>query len=264
MREAELKEALQQELGGVAMGEGLKNKIRQGVAERKPRQLRTCIAVSAAAVILGGTTAFAGYRMLNQVQINGEVLPELDSMEIVKMNEPEAAADENGLIDKDYRDYSRLKEELGTKLLDSELSQDNPYMLCRLYTDPDSFAIITVDNFILGDTDGYRFLEEENRYAYEQGEVYSSPVSLKADLILSELQMAVGWDTEYLGMSRFVESYTSEQGYKVNILEDMAEGVNPQDYVSKKTAIFVAGGIRYTLSGRVPMDVMKEIVDTMQ
>ena len=185
MREAELKEALQQELGGVAMGEGLKNKIRQGAAERKPRQLRTCIAVSAAAVILGGTTAFAGYRMLNQVQINGEVLPELDSMEIVKMNEPEAAADENGLIDKDYRDYSRLKEELGTKLLDSELSQDNPYMLCRLYTDPDSFAIITVDNFILGDTDGYRFLEEENRYAYEQGEVYSSPVSLKADLILS-------------------------------------------------------------------------------
>ena len=128
MREAELKEALQQELGGVAMGEGLKNKIRQGAAERKPRQLRTCIAVSAAAVILGGTTAFAGYRMLNQVQINGEVLPELDSMEIVKMNEPEAAADENGLIDKDYRDYSRLKEELGTKLLDSELSQDNPYM----------------------------------------------------------------------------------------------------------------------------------------
>lgn len=107
--------------------------------------------------------------MLNQVQINGEVLPELDSMEIVKMNEPEAAADENGLIDKDYRDYSRLKEELGTKLLDSELSQDNPYMLCRLHTDPDSFAIITVDNFILGDTDGYRFLEEENRYAYEQG-----------------------------------------------------------------------------------------------
>lgn len=54
MREAELKEALQQELGGVAMGEGLKNKIRQGVVERKPRQLRTCIAVSAAAVILGG------------------------------------------------------------------------------------------------------------------------------------------------------------------------------------------------------------------
>ena len=149
-------------------------------------------------------------------------------------------------------------------MLFRSLSQDNPYMLCRLYTDPDSFAIITVDNFILGDTDGYRFLEEENRYAYEQGEVYSSPVSLKADLILSELQMAVGWDTEYLGMSRFVESYTSEQGYKVNILEDMAEGVNPQDYVSKKTAIFVAGGIRYTLSGRVPMDVMKEIVDTMQ
>ncbi len=263
MKEAELKEILDRELEKVKMEDRLKDKIRKGAVEKKPLGLRACIAVSAAVVVLGGTTAFAGYRMLNPVRINGEVLPELDSMEIVEMNEPEAMADENGLIDKDYKDYSRLKEELGTELLESGLSRDNPYMLCSIYTDPDSFAIITVDNYILGDTADYRYIEEESRYTYEHGEVYDSPVSLKADLILSELQMEIGWETEYLGMSRFVESYRSKQGYKVNLLEDMAEGVDPREYVSKKTAIFVAGGIRYTLSGRVPLEVMKEIVDSM-
>ena len=39
----------------------------------------------AAAVILGGTGAAAGYRMLITHSVNGEVLPELDPMRVVEI-----------------------------------------------------------------------------------------------------------------------------------------------------------------------------------
>ena len=65
-------------------------------------------------------------------------------------------------------------------------------------------------------------------------------------------------------MSQFVEQYISKQGYRVNILEDTISETPPEDYVSKKTAIFVADGIRYSLTGQVSMETMKEIVDSMK
>ena len=35
-------------------------------------------------------------------------------------------------------------------------------------------------------------------------------------------------------------------------------------FLAKKTAIFVADGIRYSLTGQVSMETMKEIVDSMK
>ena len=63
------------------------------------------------------------------------------------------------------------------------------------------------ENFILGDTSNYQLLKDIDRYSYDHGTVYFSPVSLKAELILGEEQLAHGWDTDYLGMYRFVEHY---------------------------------------------------------
>ena len=62
-----------------------------------------------------------------------------------------------------------------------------------------------------------------------------------------------------------LEEYQSAQGYKVNLIQDnngdekLNEGV-----VSEKIAVFVSDGIRYTLKGRVSVDTMKTIVDTMK
>ncbi|NBK91471.1 hypothetical protein D5278_05655 [bacterium 1XD21-13] len=263
-----MRHIIDQELKDVRMEDELKRRIWSNAIYQRPSRISNRMwktaAAFAAILVLGGATVSAGYRLLNQIQVNGEVLPELDSMEIVEMNAPDAVEDENGLTDKDYRDYSELKQELGTKLLDSKLSQSTSYMQCHVHTDPDSFAIVTVDNFILGDTSNYRLMEDINRYSYDHGQIYYSPVSLKADLILGEQQMAIGWDTEYLGMSQFVEQYISKQGYRVNILEDTISETPPEDYVSKKTAIFVADGIRYSLTGQVSMETMKEIVDSMK
>ena len=136
--------------------------------------------------------------------------------------------------------------------------------MCHVKTDAKDFAIITVDNYILGDTDSYQFLEAENRYSYNHGTDYFSPISLTADLILSEAQMNNGWDTDYLGLYEFVECYTSAQGYIVNIVQDTTLEKDLENYISEKAAIFVADGIRYSLKGRVSIDVIKNAVSTMK
>lgn len=259
-----MKHLIDQELKDVRLSEDMKNKIRNRAVCQKPNRLWKTAAAFAAVLVLGGATVSAGYHALNKVHVNDEALPELDPMKIVEMNAPEAAVNEYAFIEKDYSSYLDLKNELGTKLLDSELSSGHPYMQCHIQTDPESYAIIQVNNFILGDTGNYQLLKDADRYSYDHGTVYFSPVSLKADLILGEEQLAHGWDTDYLGMYRFVEQYTSAQGYRVNLLEDTIAETPPEGYVSKKTAVFVADGIRYTLTGQVSIDTMKEIVDTME
>ena len=56
---------------------------------------------------------------------------------------------------------------MGLDLLDTDLSQNNPYMLGNVSTDEKDFLIVTIDNYILGDTSNYHFIDEENRYSYD-------------------------------------------------------------------------------------------------
>ena len=65
-------------------------------------------------------------------------------------------------------------------------------------------------------------------------------------------------------MYRFAESYTSAQGYKVNLVERTLENGDTEDAVLEKNAVFAADGIEYSLRGRVSMETMKLIVDMMK
>lgn len=158
-----------------------------------------------------------------------------------------------------------MKEEMGIALLDTELSEDNPYMLGNIFGDKTDFYSLDIQNFILGDTSDYQYLPEENRYTYKKGAEYCSPVSLGVNIILSESQLKKGWNVDYLGMYEFVEQFESEQGYKVNLIQSAGGDAKMQDgYVCRKCAVFVADGIYYTLTGQVSIEKMKEIVNTMR
>ena len=287
-------DTIDRELECFVLSEEMKSRIRKKAVSRRRDGVLKWAVVFAAAVILGGTGAAAGYRMLITHSVNGEVLPELDPMRVVEIHIPEGqpaafasaeqpaapapaeqpdsagqgeltgVPDEYGMIQKDYKDYRKIQEELGIHLLDTELSANNPYMQGHIMTDGSDFAMITVENYILGDTGRYQFLEEENRYAYESGNVFLSPISLTVRLILSEEQLNRGWDWEYLGMYRFAESYTSGQGYRVNLVERTLENGDTGNAVLEKSAVFVADGVEYTLRGRVSMETMKGIVETMK
>ena len=280
-----MKDMIDRELERMVLSEEMKSRIRERAVPRRRKGRLKWAAVLAAAVILGGTGAAAGYRMLITHSVNGEVLPALDSMRVVQIHfptgnpEPRVPAeqevsarqdgrlwtqDEYGMFHKDFHNYGEIQEELGIHLLDTELSENNPCTLGHIMTDGKDFAVITVENYILGDTGRYQFLEEENRYSYESGSVFLSPISLTVRLVLSEEQLHQGWDWEYLGMYRFAESYTSAQGYKVNLVERTLENGDTEDAVLEKNAVFAADGIEYSLRGRVSMETMKLIVDMMK
>lgn len=167
-------------------------------------------------------------------------------MKVINMTPLDAESGNDGWIEKDYDNYKEVKNELGISLLDTNLAVDNPYMQSHITTDNKDDATVTVENYILGDTSEYL-----------------SPISLTVSIVLSQKQLEHGWDMEYLGYYQFVESYTSAQGYRVNILEDTVEEPS-ENYVSEKSAVFVVDGIEYTLKGRTSLKNIKEIVDSME
>lgn len=216
-----------------------------------------------AMMLVGGSTVFAAYHLLSsKTEVNGQKLPEIDPMYCVSAADFSAVeVDEN---DKWYgSSYDEIVDTVGLELLDSELSIESPYMQVAVETDGVDFAIIKVDNYILGDTSNYQLVDGINLYNCAPGEVYHSSISLEADMILSERQLESGFDKEYLGYYEYVDSFVSEQGYKVNLLQDTVENT-ADDYVPKMVAMFVADGVKYTLSGRVSIEEIKYIVDTMQ
>ena len=211
--------------------------------------------------IVFSSTIYAVKLVNEQSKVNELELPELDSMKITKQIKNIEKSIKPQSISK--MNYKQIQEQLGVSLLNSELSKDDRYMITDVETDNKDYEIIKCDNYILGDTSNYSY-NEEGFYSFDEGNLYKSPISLQADIILSETQLNNVWTTDYLGMYGFVEQFVSEQGYKVNLIEEKNDGNQPQDFVSKKTAIFVADGIRYTLTGRTTVENMKQIVNSMK
>ncbi|MDU6599051.1 hypothetical protein [Finegoldia magna] len=211
--------------------------------------------------IVFSSTIYAVKLVNEQSKVNELELPELDSMKItkqIKNGERNIKSQSTSRLN-----YKQIQEQLGVSLLNSELSKDDRYMITDIETDNKDYAIIKCDNYILGDTSNYSY-NEEGFYSFDEGNLYKSPISLQADIILSETQLNNVWTTDYLGMYGFVEQFVSEQGYKVNLIEEKNDGNQPQNFVSKKIAVFVADGIRYTLTGRTTVDNMKQIVNSMK
>lgn len=228
---------------------------------RKSTKKLTIVLCMMVFAIVFSSTVYAVKLVNEQSKVNELELPELDSMKITKQIKNREKNIKPQSISR--MNYKQIQEQLGVSLLNSELSKDDRYMITDVETDNKDYAIIKCDNYILGDTSNYSY-NDEGFYSFDEGKLYKSPISIQADIILSETQLNNVWTTDYLGMYRFVEQFVSEQGYKVNLIEEKNDGKQPQDFVSKKTAVFVADGIRYTLTGRTTVENMKQIVNSMK
>ena len=226
---------------------------------KKTRKIYIVICMIVFAIVFS-STIYAVKLVNEQSKVNELELPELDSMKITKQIKNREKNIKPQSISR--LNYKQIQEQLGVSLLNSELSKDDRYMISDVETDNKDYAIIKCDNYILGDTSNYSY-NDEGFYSFDEGNLYKSPISIQADIILSETQLNNVWTTDYLGMYGFVEQFVSEQGYKVNLIEEKNDGNQP-DFVSKKTAIFVADGIRYTLTGRTTVENMKQIVNSMK
>lgn len=228
---------------------------------RKSTKKLTIVLCMMVFAIVFSSTIYAVKLVNEQSKVNELELPELDPMKITKQIKNGERNIKSQSISRE--NYKQIQERLGISLLNSELSKDDKYMISDVETDNKDYAIIKCDNYILGDTSNYSY-NDEGFYSYDEGNLYKSPISIQADIILSETQLNNVWTTDYLGMYGFVEQFVSEQGYKVNLIETKNDGNQPQNFVSKKIAVFVADGIRYTLTGRTTVENMKQIVNSMK
>lgn len=228
--------------------------------EKSTKKLTIVLCMVVFAIVFS-PTVYAVKLVNEQSKVNELELPELDSMKITKQIKNIEKSIKSQSISR--MNYKQIQEQLGVSFLNSELSKDEKYMISDVETDNKDYAIIKCDNYIIGDTSNYSY-NEEGFYSYDEGNLYKSPISLQADIILSQTQLNNVWTTDYLGMYSFVEQFVSEQGYKVNLIEEKNDGNQLQDFVSKKIAVFVADGIRYTLTGRTTVDNMKQIVNSMK
>lgn len=232
-----VRDQIDYELQNIKLPENFERKILHNVKPKKTKW-KYQIAVLILCFILGGTTVYAGYVILNKININREMLPDLQPMKKKETKKLIADQDEIGDYRKEYDTYDALCEELGIKLLNSDLSKNNTLMMIQRKTDNENWEEIRINPYILGDISKIEKVEGENFYS---------------------------WEKDYLETFAFVESYQSKQGYLVNILQDttIEEKDRNMGYKSKCYAIFVADGIRYTLSGSIELEKMKELVDSM-
>lgn len=262
MKNSKIREKIDRELSAIALSDEMKEKIRSaaGREKKQTRKMMQTAAAVAAVMIFGGTCVYAGYSLLGITHVNDTELPALDPMKKVSAGEIPGICDESGQIFQDYSSYDEVNELLGGILLDSPLAEENPYMQVSVQTDNKDYGIVTVENYILGDTHDYQLVSDIGRYNCESGEEYGSSISLETAYMLSSDQEAAGWNTDYLGYYEYAGSYVSEKGYKVNLIRSTTDTA---DSSGELCAVFVVDGIQYTLKGRVTEDTMKEIVDSM-
>ncbi|MDO4553650.1 MAG: hypothetical protein Q4B70_00720 [Lachnospiraceae bacterium] len=267
MQDNSVKSRIDSELEHLKLTDSMKRNIgnRKYRKSVNMRRFTKIVAAFAVVFILSGVTVFAARYLINRVNVNNETLPDLDSMYAVDANLISGEPDEYGVLEKTKNSYKEVKNELGISLLDSDLAVENPYMRVNIQTDNQNYCILTISNYILGDTSNYQFVEDYNHYNCDPGEEYKSTITLQEDIILSKEQEETEWSTDYLGYYQYVESYISAQGYKVNIVEDtLVDDDTFSGVVSEKCAIFVSDGVRYTLRGRISLETLKELVDSMK
>lgn len=227
--------------------------------KNKRNRLRYSWLIWVCGFLLIGMTSYAGYVIYNGIFVNHQPLPELDPMKIMVVNEMQEYDEEKMVYRKEYDSYLDLCNDIGVELLYSGMADGDSWTIINRESDNEHWTQIKVTAYIVGDVYNLKLAEYANRYTFEEGEVFSSPIDMTIDIISNEEQMKIGWEKEYLGTYEYVETYTSNRGYKVNIIRDTA--ISAEDKPACK-AIFVADGIRYTLSGRVELDMMKEIVNS--
>lgn len=229
------------------------------LCKKNRKRVHHRVLMAVVCLILIGTTVQAGYTLYNcWMKINGETLPELDSMQRKDVNLLGEKYKISDAYQKKYDSYAVLQEELGIQLLHSDMTDDNSSMIITRKTDNEHWTQIKIIAYIVGDVTELKKIDGRDQYTWTPGKHFLSPIDMSIDIISSQEQMEIGWEKEYLGAYDFVESFQMRDGYKVNILSSGETGRSKP----MNQAVFVVDGIRYTVRGKVDIDLLKKIIDS--
>ena len=235
-----MKETIDKELEEIRFSNHMKENVicSLNINKKWTRHVSKGMALASLMIIMSGVVVFASY-LAQSISINGEKLPELDEMSVVKMDIHPSDI---------FISYDSMMKQADIKLLDSDVAGNIGGEHIKRQTDYTDYCVIKVENYFAKN-------EEES--------IYSSIV-LEINLVLSEEQLSKGWEIEYLGCYELVETYISRQGYRVNIVEMINEGGEEKLDENEKRILFVADGIRYILKGKMGVEAAKGLVDSME
>lgn len=257
------REQINQELAHITLPEDFVEKILSSSRKRTGlwRYQAACIVLC---LLLAGGTVSAGWFVYSKIRVNDHILPESGPLEKKTVNASSTRPDHAGICRDRYDTYQELCSELGIELLYSDLADGNQYMQIQRKTDNVNWNEICITAFIVGDLREITKASGSDDYRWERGDEFSSPVDMEIDIVNSDSQLEHGWERDFLGFYEYVETYTSQQGYTVNLVKDRTVTEDEDRKVKPDCrAVFVADGIRYIVKGQVRLEKMKEIVDSL-
>ena len=154
-----------------------------------------------------------------------------------------------------------LSRALGVPFLWAEGARENPYTRVSYQNFGGEYQIVKAKAYLVGDLRDLVWQDEYDYYSWTAGTVYQTPVDLTLEWVSDEAQQP--FDTDYLGYYAYADTFTSAGGHTVNLLVDTAPSTAGSGLKPECAAVFVADGVRYTLSGHVTQQTMRAIVDSM-
>lgn len=182
-----------------------------------------------------------------------------NAMQVYNIDRASDLIEQDGHYYKYYSDFSEMEAELGIRFLENK--DVFPHPVIKYVTDEVNWAFIEVKPYITGDTTILKRIEGKDEYAYTSGQKFASPLNLKISLIMSQEQLNIGLDKEYLGDFVKAESYTVRNGDVADIIYTTS---GDQQGISLLSAVFVHRGIRYELQGHTSVEQMKEVLDSFE
>ena len=210
-----------------------------------------------AVCVLGGATALAAARLFG-MNVNGRELPPLEPMTMVETADTGGPADGT---EQQAEGLDALSRALGVPFLWAEGARENPYTRVSYQNFGGEYQIVKAKAYLVGDLRDLVWQDEYDYYSWTAGTVYQTPVDLTLEWVSDEAQQP--FDTDYLGYYAYADTFTSAGGHTVNLLVDTAPGTAGSGLKPECAAVFVADGVRYTLSGHVTQQTMRAIVDSM-
>ena len=257
------REQINQELAHITLPEDFEEKILCHTRKKTKAWGYQAVCIVLCLILMGGT-ASAGWFVYSKIRVNDEILPELELLEKKTVNASKTEPDDVGIYRDRYGTYQELCSELGMELLYSNLADGNEYMRIQRKTDNVNWNKIYITAFIVGDLRDITRISGSDEFYWKRGDEFSSPVDMEIDIVNSDSQLEHGWERDFLGVYEYMETYTSKQGYTVNLVKDYT--VTEDNYSKVKSdccAVFVADGIRYIVKGQVRLEKMKEIIDSL-
>ncbi|MBQ7432628.1 MAG: DUF4367 domain-containing protein [Lachnospiraceae bacterium] len=238
--QGELHKKLVEELSVVSLPEDFASRVMQQAKKDRQFSKRTILVFAVNLFVILIPFCAVGMYIYESISVNQEVLPELLPMEVKNISYLSVETTDEFFFRTERIDYKEVEKELGIQLLEADGKTVEKDFVVQYLSDGGNWIRLSLKNYF---------------------KVNGRPIDWKIEIITSETQKEQGWDHEYLGYYQYIETVHINRT-PIHLLQDTV-AVSTLKIQSEKIAVFVYDGVRYTISGRISIDELKNILEEL-